>query len=127
MFTDIEDPIVSMGIGHKISKGETCKFVKNKLATNKAWATNALVKIFEFQTETEKTCEHTYENNNVGFTGVDGEILTSFAKQFISRNFLSEKQMKLLYKKMPKYWMQVIKISNPEKLEKMIRKSLLAA
>jgi len=126
MFVENEDPIVSMGIGHKITKGETRSFVKNQLATNKVWATHALVKIFEFQTEMEKVQEHTRENNHVGFTGVDGEILTSFAKHYISRGFLSPKQMKIVYKKMPKYWMQIIKISDAAKLEKMIRKSLAA-
>jgi len=126
MFVENEDPIISMGIGHKITKGETRNFVKKQLSTDKTWATQALLKIFEFQTEIEKMQETTRENNHVGFSGVDGEILTSFAKQYISHGFLSPKQMTLLYKKMPKYWMQIIKVSNPDKLEKQIRKSLAA-
>jgi len=123
MFVENEDPIISMGIG-KITKGDTKSYVKKQLATNKIWAIKALLKIFEFQTEAEKYQEFTQENNGVGFTGIDGEILTSFAKQYTCRGFLSPKQMAIVYKKMPKYWMQVIKISDKNKLEKMVRTSI---
>lgn len=126
MFVENEDPIVSLGIGHKITKGETRNFVKKQLSTNKTWATQALLKIYEFQTSMEKEHEETRDANGVGFSGVDGEILSSFATHYISRGFLSPKQMALVFKKMPKYWMQVIKISDKDKLEKMVRKSLAA-
>ena len=120
------DPLITMGIGHKITKKETRDFVKKQLATNKAWALKALMKIFEKQTEDEIYYEHTREFNHVGFTGVDGEILTSFAKQYQTRGFLTPKQMALVYKKMPKYWMQIIKISDKEKLERQIRLALVS-
>lgn len=42
-------------------------------------------------------------NNGIGFVHVDSEIITSFAKQFEERGSLSEKQLEILYKKMPKY------------------------
>ena len=126
MFTENFDPIISMGIGHKITKKETREFVKKQLSTNKAWATRALLKIFDKQTETEKEFEHTRDWNKVGFTGVDGEILASFAKQLQTRGFLSPKQMALVYKKMPKYWMQIIKISDQHKLEMQIRQALIS-
>lgn len=126
MFVEDIDPIVAMGIGHKITKGEEKTFVKKRLGTNKAWAIKALLKIYEFQTDTEKEYGETHRYNNVGFTGIDAEILTSFAKQYLRRKFLSPKQMKILYKKMPKYWAQIIKISDKRKLEIEIRKSLAA-
>lgn len=120
------DPLITMGIGHKITKKETRDFVKKQLATNKAWALKALMKIFDKQTADEQEYEHTREANHVGFTGVDGEILTSFAKQYLTRGFLTPKQMALVYKKMPKYWMQIIKISDKEKLERQIRLALVS-
>jgi len=127
MFTERNiDPIAEMGIGHPITKKEMRDFVKKQLATNKAWATKALLKIFDKQTKDEQEYEHTREANHVGFTGVDGEILTSFAKQLQSRGFLTPKQMVLVYKKMPKYWMQIIKISDQKKLELQIRLSLVS-
>jgi cyclopropane fatty-acyl-phospholipid synthase-like methyltransferase len=125
MFTESNiDPIITMGIVHPISKREMKDFVKKQLSTNKAWATKALLKIFEKQTEYEQEAGYTREYNKVGFTGVDGEILSSFAKQLKTRGFLSPKQMALVYKKMPKYWMQIIKISDIQKLELQLRLSL---
>jgi len=126
MFVEHSDPIVDLGIGHKITKKEEREFVRKQLGTNKTWAIKALLKIFEFQTDSEQEFEETHEYNNVGFTGVDAEILTSFAKFYLKRKFLSPKQMKILYKKMPKYWMQIIKISDKRKLELKIRKSLIS-
>jgi hypothetical protein len=40
---------------------------------------------------------------------------------------LSEKQMAIVYKKMPKYWQQIIKISDQEKLEKMVRQARIVS
>lgn len=126
MFVETLDPIVAMGIGHKITNKEFENFIKKQLATNKVWALNALLKIFEFQTKDEQEHESTRVFNKVGFTGTDGKILSSFAKQYKNRGFLTPKQMNLLFKKMPKYWMQIFKISDKTKLEMLIRKALAA-
>lgn len=115
------DPIVEMGIGTTPTKKEFREYIQNKLSTDKNWVLKALLKIFEKQTDFEIDSEHTREHNRVGFTGHDAPLLTSFAKQYKSRGFLTAKQMMILHKKMPKYWMQIVKISNREKLEKMIR------
>lgn len=100
----------------KITKSEIHQFVKGQLRTNEVWAKAALLRIFDYQTKDEKISEHTHENNNVGFTGCDAEILTSFAKQLIRKNWLSPKQMALVYKKMPKYHNQIVDISDEDKL-----------
>jgi hypothetical protein len=106
----------------KVTKSQVRDFVRAKLGSDANWAKHALLKIFEFQTAEEKIVEHTHDHNGVGFTGIDGEILTSFAKQLKTRNFLSPKQMALLYKKMPKYWKQIVSISDEEKLLTLIQK-----
>ena len=100
----------------KITQEQKKNFLKNKLGNDPRWAKHALLKIFEFQTAEEQDSEHTYFHNGVGFTGADGEILTSFAKQLQRKGFLSPKQMALVFKKMPKYWKQVLTISDEEKL-----------
>ena len=69
--------------------------------------------------------ETTRDRNNVGFTDIDGEILSSFAKQLLSRGYLSPKQMAIVYKKMPKYWSQIVRVSNTEKLHNQVAKSLM--
>jgi hypothetical protein len=119
------DPKVAMGVGRKITPKDTKEYVKKQLATNKAWAIKALLKVFEFQTKDEQEREETRVNNNVGFTGTDGEILTSFAKQYMQRGFLTPKQMILVYKKMPKYWNQIVKISDKNHLDTLIKQSFI--
>lgn len=106
----------------KITQLQKKEFLKRKLGTDPRWAKHALLKIFEFQTEEEQDHECTHDHNGVGFTGVDGEILSSFAKQLIKYKRLSDKQMALLFKKMPKYWKQILTISDEEKLNALIQK-----
>ena len=108
----------------KITKKALKGYVREMIATDARWALRALVVIYSFQTESEKVAEQTSVHNTVGFTGCDAEFLTSLAKQYERRGFLSEKQMKILYRVMPKYWRQIIDASDKEKLEKSYEKYL---
>ena len=99
-----------------ITKKAIGEYVKEKLTNSKAWQLQALVRIFEFQTASEQASGETSEENGVGFTGADGEILTSLALQFQKRGSLSPKQLAIVQKKMKKYWKQIIAISDEEKL-----------
>lgn len=71
----------------------------------------ALIAIYNGQTHSEKESHTTVEDNGIGFSGVDAEILTSFAEQFLRRQFLSPKQRAILAKKMPKYAGQLWQIA----------------
>jgi hypothetical protein len=106
---------------NKVSKVQIKEFVKRKLSTDPVWARHALLKIFEFQTIEEQKSKDTMFNNGVGFTGTDGRILSSLATQLLRKRYLSEKQMTLLLKKMPKYWIQVVKMSDKEMLNSLIQ------
>ena len=98
-------------------------FIKEKLKINDKWALRALDVVFNFQTEMEKNLLQTREHNNVGFTSFDAEFLTSLALQFRERGCLSPKQMSCLHKLIPKYWKQILSVSNKEKLELIILKT----
>ena len=87
------------------------EWMQNLLLTNDKAVCRALVVIFERQTADEQVIGATRFNNNVGFTGVDAEICTSFAKQVLSRGFLTPKQMVIARKKMLRYWRQLADIS----------------
>lgn len=105
----------------KLNNKNISAYVRQQLSTNPLWAVKALVRIFqENQTQDEQNLEATKENNNTGFTGTDGQILSSFAKQQLARGSLSEKQMALVFRKMPKYHRQVIAMSNTEQLNKLV-------
>lgn len=122
-FTRGLNPKAAMGIGREVTVADKKAFIQKQLSTNKIWATRALIKIFEFQTKMEQEHEETRETNGVGFTGSDAEILSSFAKQYQTRGFLTPKQMALVFKKMPKYWNQIIKVSDKNHLETLVKNS----
>ena len=93
------------------TKKEKVAFVKQMLASNPAWAVRGLLKIYEFQTEAEQRVGETNEDNGVGFSGCDAHILSSFADQIKNGRQMSEKQMAIIYKKMPRYSRQLVKIA----------------
>ena len=90
------------------SKTQLVDILKAQLATRPQQAIKGLMRIYSNQTETEQSSGEAIVNNGIGFVGVDSEILTSFAKQYERKGNLSEKQMTILYKKMPKYANQLI-------------------
>jgi len=105
----------------KVTQASIKNFLKNKLATDKLWALRALVRIHQRQTFAEQSCQHTIEANGVGFSGCDAAILSSFANQFNQKGSLSEKQMALVFKKMPRYWNQIKELIDPSVLEKLVK------
>jgi hypothetical protein len=105
----------------KLTNKNITAYVRQQLSTNPVWAVKALIRIFqENQTQDEQVIEATKEDNGIGFTGTDGQILSSFAKQQLARGTLSPKQMVIVFKKMPKYHRQVIAMSNTEQLNKLV-------
>ena len=92
------------------------EFLKEKLSTDAKWAIQAMVRVFEYQTATEQSREYTKDRNGVGYTPADARLLASFTKQWESKHFLSEKQIFHIKKRMPKYWRQVLEISDLKKL-----------
>lgn len=96
--------------------------VKLLIQTSPTFAVRCLKELFKYQTRDEQEYEQTKENNNVGFNGIDAEILSSFAKQILRyesetqhryQSPLSPKQMALLIKKLPKYSKQLSQILSP--------------
>lgn len=86
-------------------------FLRAGLGAKPAWAYRALALVFERQTADEQAAGVTIARNGVGFSGVDAELLTSFAGQYLAKRArcglgiarLSPRQEALLLRKMPKY------------------------
>jgi hypothetical protein len=85
--------------------------LKYQIANDNNKAIHALMTIYSYQTDEEQSDGHTIEYNGVGFSGVDSQILSSFAEQYHTKGFLSEKQMNLLKRIMPRYANQLLGIS----------------
>jgi uncharacterized protein (UPF0179 family) len=81
------------------------------LSSNKA-VLRGVVAIYERQTAQEQSCDATMLINGVGFSGVDAELLSSFARQIKQGRTLSDKQMEYARKKIMKYAGQLTKIAN---------------
>jgi len=76
---------------------------------------NALVQLFERQTDDEQTAETTKYHNNIGFNACDAEILTNIAKWFMAKGWMSNKQTALVRKRIKKYSGQLADIANQMK------------
>ena len=99
-----------MAIGIKIQREMHAQFgvpmvaeIKAQVAASEAWQDRALIAIYNGQTAAEQEAAATVEDNGIGFSGIDAEILTSFAQQLQKRGFLSPKQRAIVARKMPKY------------------------
>ena len=97
-------------------------YVKNQLATNPAWATRAIVKLWQRQTADEQATQSTGQDNGIGFNGTDAFILSSFAEQINKGRTLSPKQLAIAFKKLPKYSKQIISEIPTEKLAELEKK-----
>ena len=106
----------------KITKTAKIAFIREKLENNGEWAKRALLRIYENQTEAEKVTGETVEDNGIGFTGCDANILTSFAEGLKKYGTLTVKQMELLHKKIGKYAKQIYNLSDNEKLEAIMKR-----
>jgi hypothetical protein len=100
-----------------ITKKETIQLWREKLGEDPAWALRGLMRIYAEQTESEKEYGVTAFHNGRGFTGVDADILTSFAKRFEWKGSLTGPQMAVLFDKMPKYATQLYRLTHPKKQE----------
>lgn len=106
--------------------------LREKLSKDDRWIARGLLTVYDHQTADEQRSKETREHNGVGFTGIDGEILTNMSerllrrggrtaahdltKPFNLRNFLSEREVAILRNKMPKYAKQLLRYSeNKEK------------
>lgn len=100
----------------KVTKKQQEAFLKKLLTTNRKAVIRALMIIYDNQTTDEQRAHSVRYNNSIGFTGVDGRILSSFVLFYKKNGFLTHKQLNVLYKKIPKYWKQILSVTNIEKL-----------
>ena len=103
----------------KITKSALVEFLRGKLVHDPKWATAALLRIYDNQTDSEQNGEYTGALNGIGFTTGDARLLTRFAEWYKTHGWLSPKQMKWVFSKIGKYTVQLMKMEyfSMEKLE----------
>lgn len=92
----------------------TKEAIRERLKADDKWLIRGLLAIYRHQTDSEQNAGMTKEDNGVGFNGVDSAILSDMAKQFITRDFLTPRQIAIIRDKMLKYAGQLAKIANGE-------------
>jgi hypothetical protein len=108
----------------RVTKKALRGFLKGKLSSDDRWALRALMVVYSFQTVEERLQMVTKVENSVGFTGYDAEFLTGLVVQYKGSGSLSSVQLKCLRKMMPKYWKQILEVSDREKLERQYLESI---
>lgn len=93
------------------SKEAVVAWYKTKLSKDAGWAIAGLMRVYANQTKDEQSGGYVAYNNGVGFVHTDAELLTFLAHQYEKKHSLSEKQIEVLFKKMPKYARQLMNYS----------------
>lgn len=107
----------------KVTQKNIRLFVKSKLATEKVWALRGLLRMYEEnQTSDERSVGDTVYDNGIGFSGADSQILSSIAQQVNRRGYVTDGQLRVLHKNMPKYWKQIVAMSDGAKLNCLVAK-----
>lgn len=88
--------------------------IKTNIVENINWTIRTLEILYSRQTTDEKESQGTKHQNSRGFNSTDSFILSSFSEQVRKRKLygnpvlLSDKQLTICQKKLPKYWRQVL-------------------
>lgn len=97
---------------------EKIEYIKHRLMYSDPWLLRALIVLYNNQTEDEKYKKDTKYKNGIGFNATDALILTNLAEQYIEKNWLSEKQIKICRRLIPKYSKQLNELAKERGKEK---------
>ena len=100
------------------TKKATTAFIKTRLATDPAWATRGLLKLYQQQTPDEQSEGVARYENGAGFSGTDAAFLGSLATQYLQRGSLSARQMGFLHRLLPRYAAQLMRLADSAKLNR---------
>lgn len=90
-----------------MTKKDGINYVRERLKVDPKWQIKGLLRLYSYQDTMEQECEQTQFTNGRGFTMVDARILSSFAKQYQEKGWLSRKQYVILAKRIPHYAKQL--------------------
>jgi hypothetical protein len=98
------------------TKSGQVAFIKEKLATDINWLKRGVLAVYALQTAQEQGAQGTIEQNGVGFSGADGEFLSSVAEQLKKGRPLTAKQLPWVRKKMVKYAGQLAELARARRM-----------
>lgn len=83
-------------------------YLKRLLYTDNKFLLRSLLVVYNNQTDDEKYCGRSINDNNRGFSKVDSEELSRIAKRLEEQGKISESDFWTVWSKMPKYWKQLM-------------------
>ena len=81
------------------TKGELRELIRE----SPGYAAACLSRLYSFQTTEEQCVNGTIEQNGAGFNSCDGNILSDFARFYKERGYLTDRQLDLVRRTIPKY------------------------
>lgn len=90
------------------TKKQLTQGLRYQLSHDRNKARQALVFLYNAQTDEEQARQETVEHNEVGFTALDAEILSGIARFYLEHKFLTPKQDAIVRKLVPKYTSQIL-------------------
>jgi len=98
------------------TRKEVIAYVQIKLRTNIKWATASALSIYKQQKLRERQTLVTKGTNHVGFDKLDSARMSVICSMINKGKPLSKPQEQMLLRRMPRYAVQVINLSNVSKL-----------
>lgn len=99
----------------KIWNEEQMKYL---ILTNESVLYSCLKKLYDCQTEEEKSVGNTQEHNGIGFNAYDAPFLSAMMKDLNKYNHLTYGQREKTKKILQKYSKQLVKMANSQKYNK---------
>lgn len=93
------------------TKKARIELLREKLSKDSQWAIKGLMAVYAKQTADEQSSLQTSRSNGIGFSGFDAELLSSFAQRIKAGKSLTDKQMAIVFKRMPRYAAQLERMS----------------
>lgn len=90
------------------SKKQLIEGLKFQIPRSNEKTCRALMLIYDKQTEQEVLKGETIEDNSVGFTALDADILTKMSIFYQEMGFLTNKQLNIVKRLIPKYAGQIL-------------------
>lgn len=85
--------------------------IRARLDFDDRWVCHALKTLYERQTADEQDSGATRHVNGMGFSSVDGYFMSSLARQYIEKGWLSKKQIEAARRAdIGKYWKQILEV-----------------
>jgi hypothetical protein len=113
-----------MGFYHTIpvvegyTRKQVIAFMKLKLSFDNRWLIKGFLRLWESQTETEKTNYISHGHNQYGFNKLDSLKMSTIYREYQSNKALNDNSLKYLKRKMEKYSAQICVFCDPKLMKK---------